>query len=273
MYRVEITGQAVRTVNRKDDGNSVLGTVGVEQVQFIFDKSWDGLTKFACFKNTGRPRRQQEFQLVLPEDGVVTIPWEMYTHSGNLYVGALGMKGEQVVKPTVWTLMNTVHKGVDPDGDFAKEATPSLVQQMADIVQTVRDDADAGVFDGKDGKDGATGPMGPQGPKGDPFEYEDFTQAQLEALRGPRGQQGYQGVPGPQGVQGKVGPVGPQGPKGDPFEYSDFTQAQLESLRGPRGYQGLAGYTPQRGVDYWTPADMAEIKAYIDEAVAKALSN
>ena len=27
------------------------------------------------------------------------------------------------------------------------------------------------------------------------------------------------------------------------------------------------GYTPQRGVDYWTEADKAEIKAYVDEAI------
>jgi hypothetical protein len=31
--------------------------------------------------------------------------------------------------------------------------------------------------------------------------------------------------------------------------------------------KGDPGYTPQREVDYWTPADKYEIKAYIDEAI------
>jgi hypothetical protein len=30
---------------------------------------------------------------------------------------------------------------------------------------------------------------------------------------------------------------------------------------------GADGYTPVRGTDYWTEADKAEIKAYVDEAI------
>ena len=161
MYRVEITGQSVRAVTRKSDGNSVLGTVGVEQVQFTFDRSWKGLTKFACFKNTGRPRRQQEVQVALDDTGIVTIPWEMYTATGNLYVGVLGMDDGVVTKPTLWTLLGCVHKGVDPDADPAKEATPTLVQQLIKVVESVREDADNGVFDGE---------QGPKGDKGDKGE-------------------------------------------------------------------------------------------------------
>ena len=29
--------------------------------------------------------------------------------------------------------------------------------------------------------------------------------------------------------------------------------------------KGDNGYTPQKGVDYWTDADKAEIKAYVDQ--------
>ena len=32
-------------------------------------------------------------------------------------------------------------------------------------------------------------------------------------------------------------------------------------------FQGNPGYTPVRGTDYWTEADKAEIKAYVDEAI------
>ncbi len=56
-------------------------------------------------------------------------------------------------------------------------------------------------------------------------------------------------VRGEQGPKGDTGPQGPQGEKGD------------------KGETGEAGYTPQRGTDYWTDADKAEIRAYVDEAI------
>ncbi|MBO7330158.1 MAG: hypothetical protein J6W00_15470 [Lentisphaeria bacterium] len=36
---------------------------------------------------------------------------------------------------------------------------------------------------------------------------------------------------------------------------------------GVVGPQGPSGYTPQRGVDYWTEADIQEIKGYVDDAI------
>lgn len=48
------------------------------------------------------------------------------------------------------------------------------------------------------------------------------------------------------------------------------------NIRGPQGVTGPAGangsdgadgYSPVRGVDYWTDTDIAQIKAYVDEAV------
>ncbi len=60
---------------------------------------------------------------------------------------------------------------------------------------------------------------------------------------------GQDGQPGAQGPEGPAGPQGAQGPE------------------GPPGPQGAAGYTPVRGADYWTPADIAEIKSYVDNAI------
>lgn len=36
---------------------------------------------------------------------------------------------------------------------------------------------------------------------------------------------------------------------------------------GKDGADGQDGHTPQRSVDYWTPDDVAEIKAYIDTEI------
>ena len=48
------------------------------------------------------------------------------------------------------------------------------------------------------------------------------------------------------------GPPGEKGAKGDP---------------GPQGVAGPVGPMPQKGKDYWTAADIAEIKAYVDQAI------
>ena len=51
------------------------------------------------------------------------------------------------------------------------------------------------------------------------------------------------------GVDGAAGADGAKGEKGD------------------TGPAGPAGYSPVRGTDYWTAADIAEIKAYVDTAI------
>ena len=68
--------------------------------------------------------------------------------------------------------------------------------------------------------DGAQGPAGPIGPVG------------------PKGEQGENGE------KGEKGDIGPQGPKGD---------------KGEQGIPGPSGHTPEYGVDYGTPEQIAEI--------------
>lgn len=49
--------------------------------------------------------------------------------------------------------------------------------------------------------------------------------------------------------------VNVRGPQGDP------------GPAGQNGSDGADGYTPVRGTDYWTDADIAQIRAYVDEAI------
>ena len=150
------------------------------------------------------------------------------------------------------------------------------------------------------GADGIVQPMtvkgdkGEKGDKGDPFTYSDFTSAQLEALRGPQGVKGEKGDPGPQGAKGATGaaftyedftpeqlaalkgpkgdngPKGEQGPQGVKGEKGDPGAQGEQGIQGPKGEKGAtgeAGYTPVRGTDYWTAADIATIKGYVDDAI------
>jgi hypothetical protein len=50
----------------------------------------------------------------------------------------------------------------------------------------------------------------------------------------------------------------PNGKNGDKGDKGDT---------GAKGNDGKDGYTPVRGTDYWTDADKAEIKSYVDEAI------
>ena len=99
------------------------------------------------------------------------------------------------------------------------------------------------------GQKGDIGPAGPQGPKGETGDC---------GPQGPAGSKGEKGDTGAQGPQGPKGETGSQGPKGE-------TGAQ--GAKGDKGDTGASGYTPERGKDYWTDSDMAEIKAYVDNAI------
>lgn len=81
----------------------------------------------------------------------------------------------------------------------------------------------------------AEGREGPAGPQGEPGR---------DGATGSQGPQGDKGDPGADGQTGPKGDTGPQGPAGQD---------------GAPGKDGSPGYTPQRGTDYWTDADKAEI--------------
>lgn len=89
----------------------------------------------------------------------------------------------------------------------------------------------------------------------------------------------YKGEQGPQGYPGATGDKGDKGDKGVGIDYiliSDDEETKSTAIfiydTEGNGASGLVrwgkdGYTPQKGVDYWTDADKAEIKSYVDEAI------
>lgn len=135
---------------------------------------------------------------------------------------------------------------------------------------------------GEPGPRGETGPRGERGADGVSATHEwDGTRlkvtsasgtssADLKGDKGERGETGAPGETGPQGERGEkgdkgdtgergeAGPQGEQGPKGDTGDTGPA---------GPRGDAGVDGYTPVRGTDYWTEADIATIKGYVDDAI------
>lgn len=50
-----------------------------------------------------------------------------------------------------------------------------------------------------------------------------------------------------------------------------FEGTEAEWLESLKGEKGDPGYTPVIGKDYWTDADKAEVKSYIDNKVSGAI--
>lgn len=46
-----------------------------------------------------------------------------------------------------------------------------------------------------------------------------------------------------------------------------YTDTAIAQVKESGGLKGEDGYTPVRGTDYWTDADKAEIKSYVDDAI------
>lgn len=75
----------------------------------------------------------------------------------------------------------------------------TTIAEIAAIAQSVRDDANNGMFDGAQGPAGPIGPVGPQGEQGIPGEKGEKGDIGPQGPKGDKGDKGEQGIPGPSG--------------------------------------------------------------------------
>lgn len=137
--QIDVTGaSAVAAV----EGILTGGMVGVP-VAFFYDESWFDLIKTAVFRAGSRQ------VCVHNIDDSTTLPWEVLQPGCTLYIGVYGLSEDGTVAiPTVWAEVATVQPGADPEGDPAMAPTLPVWKQAIDIAQSVREDADKGLFDG-----------------------------------------------------------------------------------------------------------------------------
>lgn len=208
------------------------GTVGAATVAFHFDADWDGTVRTAVFRTHGKN------VLVLLENDCCALPPEAAA-GGDVLLGAFGVCGEKTLTTPFCRL--AVAKGVPTAGDAADGVTPSLGAQLlaaygrltAATAEAAAGSA-AAVRVTEDGGGLHFAFTLPKGDKGD---------------TGTKGDKGDPGAPGKDGTDGTPGKDGTPG------------------ANGADGAPGAAGYTPVRGTDYWTAADIAEIKGYVDTAI------
>lgn len=139
------------------------GSVNVYQVAFQFSADWDGLDRTAVFRSGN-----EKISMLLDGENQCQIPWEVLrTPNQKLYVGVYGTRRGEIVLPTIWEYLGEIRPGATA-GEDPQDPTPGAYDQILNaakdakaIAQSVRDDADAGKFDGK------PGPQGPKGQAGD----------------------------------------------------------------------------------------------------------
>ena len=151
------------------------GSYGVEKLRVMRKGEWADYDIIIAF----HPPKGDAVQMRLESDNVVSVPAEATAVSGT---GELTFAGyTDGVRQISVSQIYRVAATAGMEGIAPAEPTPDVVQQIlsaaneADskaeqaqkVAQSVRDDADAGKFNGAQGPKGDTGPQGPQGPKGD----------------------------------------------------------------------------------------------------------
>lgn len=102
----------------------VSDTKNIYKCKFTFDKEWDGFARTAVFK-----RGEVVIEVILDENDMCDLPYEMLTNPGQFIAGVFGSK-EDKRYPTIYTDSIRVKKGVE-NGDLPMPPTPSVYDQIA----------------------------------------------------------------------------------------------------------------------------------------------
>lgn len=213
------------------------GGVKEDTVEFAFDNLWDGFNLAAVFYCG-----EKEVYHVGIVDNRCIVPREVLANPGYFYLGVMGVKDG--VTRTTNVLSYRVEAGAITEGVQPPEPTPSIYEQILasvkyaeQIAQSVRDDADAGKFNGAKGEKGDTGAQGVQGVqgiqgvKGEPGK--DGVSPSVEISRS--GDTTTIAITDASGVHTagiKDGSKGDKGDKGDPGSDANVTAENIQSALG-----------------------------------------
>ena len=129
------------------------GMIGAEiEIEYV-GSEWAGLTKTIVFSGS-------VVKDVISNDTVIGIPPECLAVPNSLLkIGVYGIAADNTTAiPTLWAQIGRVLKGTDPSGDTTTNPEPpvwaqilTIADEAKQLAQSVREDADAGVFDGQQG--------------------------------------------------------------------------------------------------------------------------
>ena len=102
----------------------VSGTVNEYEVEFVFSADWDEYSiKTAVFE----VKDGAAHEVLLVENKCI-IPWEALIEEGFLKIGCYGVNGQKT-RPTVYTEINVIHKGVK-HGNLSSPQSDNIYEQL-----------------------------------------------------------------------------------------------------------------------------------------------
>ena len=148
-------------------------------VSFTFDSDWDGYVKTALFAGADGVTHSVVMlpgNGLYPSENVCIVPHEAITYP-SMRITVNGFDGDKIITSSVVTV--PVSRGLT-DTDKTAEPSEDVWQQLLSttahaetVAQSVRDDADSGLFKGEKGDKGDKGDTGAKGDKGDKGEKGD----------------------------------------------------------------------------------------------------
>ena len=156
---VEVKGQRIKRLNSP---GSVEDTLNYLTCHFTFDGSeWENTIKTAYFKNRAT---EKIYSSLIADDGTCTVPWEALTDKGPIRFSVAGERENYRITTGIESFYNseTVYGGnpSEPPTPDQYDQMIALAQETKEIAESVREDADAGKFDGEPGKPGDPGKDG-----------------------------------------------------------------------------------------------------------------
>lgn len=142
-----------QTITRRDQSDIYSDVKNYVSAAFSFSEDWNGTVKTAVFR-----KGDVVYNVMLEDDRIPCEKLGFFT-AGRWAVSVYG--GDLI---TTGVALVDIHQSGYLEGETPPPPTDTVYQQLMqiseetqEIAQSVRDDADAGVFNGKDGKDGADG--------------------------------------------------------------------------------------------------------------------
>ena len=126
--RLSISGQSITW---DDTLLTVSGSDGLYEVEFEFTDgedlpTWDGISKYAVFKNSALAHKYPDGVYVEIVNGKATIPGAILTRDGKLYVGVFGQNGYYTM-PTIWACPIPIKQGCG-EGEAAEPSVMTAAQ-------------------------------------------------------------------------------------------------------------------------------------------------
>lgn len=109
------------------------GNVNYDTINFEFCSSWSGFTKTAIFYR----KKAEPYYKVLDSSNNCTIPKEVLTDRGLIFIGVFGTKGDVVLTSGVVPYM--VNEGAITEGLKPSDPTPDIYEQILAEFGDVRD--------------------------------------------------------------------------------------------------------------------------------------